>query len=115
MATVSRESAPDVIDYGPAEDRGTQLDGYAVVFTSSREDWDLAPLLKHPATVIVVLNNSQFGWIKHAAAEMGHVADVGFRDIDFAAAARYWSSCCLSGVCSLSFAVRSTILSIIVS
>jgi Cupin domain len=46
MAKVSRESAPDVIDYGPAEDRGAQFDGYAVVFTSVREDWDLTPLLK---------------------------------------------------------------------
>ncbi|HKO85671.1 MAG TPA: cupin domain-containing protein [Actinomycetota bacterium] len=46
MATVSRESAPDVTDYGPAEDRGAQLDGYAVIFTSIRENWDLTPLLK---------------------------------------------------------------------
>jgi hypothetical protein len=46
MSKVSRESAPDVIDYGPAEDRGAQFDGYAVVFTSVREDWDLTPLLK---------------------------------------------------------------------
>ena len=46
MAKVSRASAPDVTDYGPAEDRGAQLDGYAVIFTSIREDWDLAPLLK---------------------------------------------------------------------
>jgi hypothetical protein len=46
MATVSRESALDVTDYGPAEDRGAQLDGYAVIFTSIRENWDLTPLLK---------------------------------------------------------------------
>src|ERR687897_2354597 len=46
MAKVSRESAPDVTDYGPAEDRGAQLDGYAVIFTSIREDWDLTPVLK---------------------------------------------------------------------
>ena len=46
MAKVSRESAPDVTDYGPAEDRGAHFDGYAVIFTSIREDWDLAPLLK---------------------------------------------------------------------
>jgi hypothetical protein len=46
MSKVSRESAPDVIDYGPAEDRGAQLDGYVVIFTSFREDWDLTPLLK---------------------------------------------------------------------
>jgi hypothetical protein len=30
MSKVSRESAPDVTDYGPAVDRGAQLDGYAV-------------------------------------------------------------------------------------
>jgi hypothetical protein len=46
MAKVSRESAPNVTDYGPAEDRGAQLDGYAVILTSIREDWDLTPLLK---------------------------------------------------------------------
>ena len=46
MAKVSRESAPDVTDYGPAEDQGAHFDGYAVVFTSVREDWDLTPLLK---------------------------------------------------------------------
>jgi hypothetical protein len=43
---VSRDSAPDVTDHGPAEDRGAQLDGYAVIFTSFRVDWDLTPLLK---------------------------------------------------------------------
>jgi hypothetical protein len=42
MSKVSRESAPDVIDYGPAEDRGAHFDGYAVIFTSIRENWDLA-------------------------------------------------------------------------
>jgi ribosomal protein L16 Arg81 hydroxylase len=46
MSKVSRESAPDVTDYGPAEDRGAHFDGYAVTFTSIREDWDLTPLLK---------------------------------------------------------------------
>jgi quercetin dioxygenase-like cupin family protein len=46
MSKVSRESAPDITDYGPAEDRGAHFDGYAVVFTSVREDWDLTPLLK---------------------------------------------------------------------
>jgi hypothetical protein len=34
MSKVSRENAPDVTDYGPAEDRGAHLDGYAVVFSS---------------------------------------------------------------------------------
>jgi hypothetical protein len=46
MSRVSRQSAPEVTDYGPAEDRGAHFDGYAVIFTSIREDSDLAPLLK---------------------------------------------------------------------
>jgi hypothetical protein len=46
MSTVSRESAPDVTDYGPAEDRGGHLDGHVVIFTSIHEDWDLTPVLK---------------------------------------------------------------------
>ena len=46
MSKVSRDSAPDVVDYGPAEDRGAQFDGHNVIFTSIREDSDLAPLLK---------------------------------------------------------------------
>jgi AraC-like ligand binding domain len=46
MPKVSRQSALDVTDYGPAEDRGAQLDGYAVIFTSIREDWDLTPMLE---------------------------------------------------------------------
>ena len=36
MSKVSRESAPDVTDYGPAEDRGIQIDGFSVIFTSIR-------------------------------------------------------------------------------
>jgi hypothetical protein len=46
MAKVSRRSALDVTDHGPAEDRGARLNGYAVVFTSIREDWDLSSLLE---------------------------------------------------------------------
>jgi hypothetical protein len=45
MPKVSRESAPEVVDYGPAEDRGDRFDDYTVNFTSIREDSDLAPLL----------------------------------------------------------------------
>ena len=45
MSKVSRESAPDVTDCGSAEDRGADLDCYAVIFTSIREDWDLASVL----------------------------------------------------------------------
>ena len=46
MALVSRDSAPEVVDYGPAEDRTGHFDGYTVNFTSIREDSDLAPFLK---------------------------------------------------------------------
>jgi hypothetical protein len=46
MSTVSRESATDVTDHGPAVDRGADLDGYNVIFTSIREDWDLTQLLQ---------------------------------------------------------------------
>jgi acetolactate synthase-1/2/3 large subunit len=51
--------------------------GMAEVETAVRLGLDL---------VFVVLNNSHLGWIKHAAAEMGHATDVGFGDVDFAAA-----------------------------
>ncbi len=50
MSKVSRESAPEVVDYGPAEDRGGHFDGQTINFTSIREDSDLAPLLKAGAT-----------------------------------------------------------------
>jgi hypothetical protein len=43
---LTRQRAPDITDHGPAEDRGAHLDGYSVIFTSFREDWDLTPLLK---------------------------------------------------------------------
>jgi hypothetical protein len=46
ISNASRERAPEVADHGPAEDRGAHLDGYAVIFTSFREDWDLVPVLK---------------------------------------------------------------------
>jgi quercetin dioxygenase-like cupin family protein len=46
MSRVSRESAPEVVDYGPAEDRTAHFHGYTVNFTSIKEDADLAPLLK---------------------------------------------------------------------
>ena len=46
MPKVSRESAANVADMGLAEDRGDQLDGYAVTFVTIRQDADLAPMLK---------------------------------------------------------------------
>jgi hypothetical protein len=45
MAKVSRQTTPEVVDMGVAEDRIAHLDGYTVNFTSIREDGDLAPLL----------------------------------------------------------------------
>jgi hypothetical protein len=46
MPKVSRESAGKVADMGAAEDRGDELDGYAVTFVTIRQDADLAPMLK---------------------------------------------------------------------
>ena len=46
MSRVSRESAPEVADYGPVEDRTDHFHGYTVNFTTIREDSDLAPMLK---------------------------------------------------------------------
>ena len=46
MPKVSRESAVNVADMGAAEDRGDELDGYAVTFVTIRQDADLAPMLK---------------------------------------------------------------------
>jgi quercetin dioxygenase-like cupin family protein len=46
MSKVSRDTASEVADYGPAEDRTDHFDGYTINFTAIREDSDLAPLLK---------------------------------------------------------------------
>jgi hypothetical protein len=46
MPKVSRESAANVADMGLAEDRGEELDGYAVTFVTIRQDADLASMLK---------------------------------------------------------------------
>jgi hypothetical protein len=42
----SRQSAPNVKDFGVAVDRSADLDGYTVNFVSIRETHDLAPMLK---------------------------------------------------------------------
>jgi hypothetical protein len=42
MSKVSRDTASEVADYGPAEDRTDHFDGYTINFTSIREDSDLA-------------------------------------------------------------------------
>jgi hypothetical protein len=46
MPKVSRDSAAQVEDHGPVEDRHEDIDGYTVNFVSLREDMDLAPLLR---------------------------------------------------------------------
>jgi hypothetical protein len=46
MPKVSKESAAEVDDRGPAEDRHEDLDGYTVNFVAIRDEMDLTPLLK---------------------------------------------------------------------
>jgi hypothetical protein len=46
MAKVSKDSAAHVEDYGIAEDRHEDIDGYTVNFVSFRQDVDATPLLK---------------------------------------------------------------------
>ena len=45
MPKVSKESVTEVRDYGVAEDRTGDMDGYTVNFVSIRQDHDLAPML----------------------------------------------------------------------
>jgi mannose-6-phosphate isomerase-like protein (cupin superfamily) len=45
MPKASKESVTEVRDYGVAEDRTGDLDGYTVNFVSLRQDHDLAPML----------------------------------------------------------------------
>jgi mannose-6-phosphate isomerase-like protein (cupin superfamily) len=46
MPKISRASAPTVNDFGVAEDRRDDVDGFTLCFTTIREDGDLAPFLK---------------------------------------------------------------------
>ena len=46
MLKVSRESASKVNDFGVAEDRTEEMDGYTVNSVTIRQDADLAPMLK---------------------------------------------------------------------
>src|SRR6266487_1157956 len=46
MPRMSKESAAHVDDFGPAEDRHEDLDGYTVNFVTIRQGTDLAPMLK---------------------------------------------------------------------
>jgi ethanolamine utilization protein EutQ (cupin superfamily) len=46
MPKVSKQTASVVEDFGVAEDRSEDLDGYTVNFVTIRETHDLAPMLK---------------------------------------------------------------------
>jgi hypothetical protein len=46
MPKVSKESAAQVDEHGPVEDRHEDVNGYTVNFVSFREDVDATPLLK---------------------------------------------------------------------
>ena len=46
MPKVSWDSATEIHDRGPVEDRHADLDGYTANFVSLRQDMDLAPLLR---------------------------------------------------------------------
>jgi len=46
MPKASKQSASKVVDYGPAEDRSEEFDGYTTNLVSIRQHMDLAPLLK---------------------------------------------------------------------
>jgi hypothetical protein len=46
MPKVSKQSATTVKDFGVAEDRSSDVDGYTINFVSIRESHDLAPMLK---------------------------------------------------------------------
>jgi len=46
MPKVSKKSAARVQDYGVAEDRSEEFEGYTVNFVSIRQEMDLAPMFK---------------------------------------------------------------------
>jgi hypothetical protein len=45
MPSITRESAPETVDYGMAEDRLARFDEWTVCFTQIREESDLGPVL----------------------------------------------------------------------
>jgi hypothetical protein len=45
MPTLSKQSAPIIDDFGVAEDRHDEIDGYTVNFVTIRQTHDLAPML----------------------------------------------------------------------
>jgi hypothetical protein len=46
MPKVSKETTANVADFGVAEDRSSDVDGYTINFVSIRQSHDLAPMLK---------------------------------------------------------------------
>jgi hypothetical protein len=46
MPGISKQSAAEIDDYGPVEDRHQDINGYTVDFVSFRQDVDGTPLLK---------------------------------------------------------------------
>ena len=46
MPKVSKESTTKIADFGVAEDRSSEVDGYTISFVSIRESHDLAPMLE---------------------------------------------------------------------
>ena len=46
MPKVSKDTTAKTTDFGVAEDRSSDLDGYTINFVSIREGHDLAPMLK---------------------------------------------------------------------
>ena len=46
MSKVSKKSASKIKDFGIAEDRTEEVDGYTISFVTIRQDADLAPMLK---------------------------------------------------------------------
>lgn len=46
MPKVSKDTATDVKDFGPAIDRSVELDGQSISFVSIKESHSLAPMLK---------------------------------------------------------------------
>jgi hypothetical protein len=46
MPKASKQSASQVTDHGPAQDRTEDLGGYTMNFVSIRQHMDLTPLLK---------------------------------------------------------------------
>jgi hypothetical protein len=45
MPSFTRDNAPEVVDYGAAEDRVAHFDDWTISFTTIREESDLGPVL----------------------------------------------------------------------